>query len=183
MMFLRMILFSFALIPAPQVFSQSANPIPQWLKEDWTERSANDGTWETDNSLYKNEQETFDAYGLQWKLGLGGNHLTGRLYCIREGNDVGTVWNFTEFWDPLTKQIKIVQIGSDGTVGQGTKWLEADHSIKEQQLFSSPDGGSFETGHRAWMENGDFHTQSFNINNGQWISQRKYIWKRVSQDH
>ena len=94
-------------------------PIPQWLLDDWAARTAGTGTWITDNSAYKNENEPFDAYGLQWAYGIGKKHLNGRLYCIRDGKDIGAVWQFLEFWDPAAGEARIVQIGSDGTVGQG----------------------------------------------------------------
>lgn len=152
-------------------------PIPQWLLDDWAARTSGTGLWIADNSAYKSDNEPFDAYGLQWEYGLGKKHLKGRLYCIQNGKDIGSVWQFLEFWDPAAGEVRIVQIGSDGTVGQGRIWRLDDGSIKEQQVFTSPAGGSFETGHHIRIENGEKHTQSFTIEDGEWVKRRYYIWK------
>lgn len=157
-----------------------AKPMPKWLLEDWENRTKDKGIWIADNAAYKSEQEPFDAYGLKWELGLGGKHLKGRLYCIKAGNDIGTVWQFTEYWNPEKGKVEIMQIGSDGTLGQGEIWLEKSGKQKEQQIFTSPGGSTFEVGHLAWMENDEQHTQSYNIIDGEWQKRRYYIWKRKS---
>ena len=159
----------------------SGKAIPKWLLEDWAERTQNEGIWITDNSKYKSEQEPYDAYGMQWEYGLGEKHLKGQLYCMKDGKDVGTIWQFTEFWDPHTEKVKVVQIGSNGTVGQGKIWLEKDGKKKEQQTFISPGGGSFKTGHLAWSERDELHTQSYNIIKGKWEKRRYYVWKLQSE--
>lgn len=155
----------------------SGQPIPEWLTEKWAEQTQNNGTWLADNSKYQSVQEPFDAYGIQWEYGLGKKHLRGRLYALKDGKEVGTIWSFTEFWDPRDAVVRIVQLGSDGTLGQGTLWREADGSTKEQQLFVSPQGPFFETGHHAWMENGAQHTRSYRIADGKWEEHRHYIWQ------
>ena len=155
----------------------AAHHIPNWLLDGWAARTQDTGTWITDNSAYKSDNETFDAYGLQWEYGLGKKHLKGRLYCIRDGQDIGSVWQFLEFWDPAAGEARIIQIGSDGMVGQGRIWRLDDGSIKEQQTFTSPDGGAFDSGHHSWMEDGKYHTQSFSIEDEQWGKQRYYIWE------
>ncbi len=152
-------------------------PIPQWLLDDWAARTSGTGLWIADNSAYQSEDEPFGAYGLQWEYGLGKKSLRGRLYCIRDGQDAGSAWQFLEFWDPAAEEARIVQIGGDGTVGQGRIWRLDDGCIKEQQVFASPAGGSFETGHHIRMENGEKHTQSFTIEDGQWVKRRYYIWE------
>lgn len=152
-------------------------PIPQWLLDDWAARTSGTGTWITDNSAYQSDSEPYEAYGLQWEYGLGKKSLKGLLYCIQDGKDIGSVWQFLEFWDPAAGEVRILQIGSDGTVGQGKAWRLDDGSSKSQQAFASPDGGTFESGHHSWMEDGANHTQSYNIVDGEWVKRRYYIWK------
>lgn len=152
------------------------HPIPQWLLDDWAARTRDGGNWVTDNADFKSENEPFDAYGILWEYGLGEKHLRGRLYGIRDGQEIGTFWQFLEFWDPAAGEARIVQIASDGTVGQGRIWRQDDGSLKEQQTFTSPDGGSFESGHHSWMEDGTHHTQSFRIVEGEWVKNRLYKW-------
>ena len=161
-----------------RVTTATPHPIPQWLLDNWESRARGSGTWITDNAKYRSETEPYDAYGMQWEYGLGKKHLKGRLYAIQDNEDVGTIWNFTEFWSPASNEVRIVQLGSDGTVGQGTLWQMENGRIKERQTFVSPNGNSFETGHEAWMENGAQHTQSFTIVNEEWQKRRFYSWNR-----
>jgi hypothetical protein len=58
------------------------------------------GTWVTDNTPHRSPDEPFDAYGMEWTLGIGGKTLVGRLYGMRDKKDVHTSWEFREFWHP-----------------------------------------------------------------------------------
>ena len=164
---------------SPTAFAQqtTGHPAPDWLLADWAEKTAGSGIWITDNSEFRSEQEPFDAYGLQWEYGLGDRSLFGRLYCLREGEEVRTAWQFLIYWDPAAAVARVVQIGSDGTVGQGTIYRLDDGRIEERQLFVSPQGGSFESGHRAWTDEGAHHTRSYSIDDGEWTARRYYIWR------
>ena len=150
--------------------------IPEYIREDWALRTQGTGIWIADNAAFKSDNEPFDAYGLQWAYGIGNMHLTGRLFGLIDGEEAGVFWQFTEFWDPATSMHRVLQIGGNGTVGQGKIWREADGSIKEEQTFAPPGGKPFVTGHRTWMENGNQHVQSYNIANGVWEENRFYIW-------
>jgi hypothetical protein len=155
--------------------------IPDWVKEHWEERTKDGGIWIADNSSYRSEAERFDAYGLHWQYGLGDNHLKGRLYCVIEGKDVATVWNFTEFWDPVSGKLKVIQIGSDGTIGKGEIWRSEDGKLKEHQVYTTPGGGQFESGHLTWMDGKSQHTQSYSIQGDEWTKQRFYVWRSDSK--
>ena len=136
-----------------------------------------EGIWITDNGKYKTENEPYEAYGMEWEWGLGKKSLSGRLYCIQNGRDVRTAWTFLEFWDPQTGELKLLQIGGDGTIGNGTIRLEKDSSTRSLQTFSSPNGTSFTIGHQAKNVNGESHISSFNVDGDQWTPRRSYIWK------
>ena len=157
------------------------HPIPQWLLDDWAIQTQGSGIWITDNSAYKSDNEPYEAYGIQWEWGLGKKSLKGRLYCILDSKNVGTVWQFLSFWDPLAGQARLIQIGSDGTLGEGTLWQLEGGGSKSLQTFASPDGGTFTSGHQEWMENGERHTQSFHVVDGVWTKRRLYIWKILDQ--
>ena len=47
------------------------------------------GTWIADNSQYKSDLDTLEAYGIQWTWGLTKKSMVGRLYGIKGGKDVG----------------------------------------------------------------------------------------------
>lgn len=171
----------FLLLSPALLFSQeetaSPSAIPGWVMEDWNFQTAGTATWIADNATYKNENEPYDAYGMQWEWGLGKKSLKGRLYCIREGKDIGTVWQFLQFWDPGEKVVRMIQIGADGTVGQGTQHLQEDGSTKSSEQFNTPTGHRFESVHHSWKEEGIFHTQSYDIVDGEWTKRRYYSWK------
>ena len=152
--------------------------IPQWLIHSWEMRTQDGGSWVTTNTAYKRTEEPFDAYGLQWTYGLGEMHIKGELYGIQNGQKVASFWQFLEYWDPETGKARILQIGSDGTVGKGYFWRLDDGSIKEWQKFVQPGGGSFLAGHHLWLEQEQQHVQSFTIVNEEWIKRRHYIWTR-----
>jgi hypothetical protein len=126
------------------------------------------------------ENEPFEAYGLQWTYGNGNSHIKGRLYMIQDGKDVGDVWQFTEYWDPALGELRVMQIGNDGTLGQGKVWRNEEGIHLEQMTYVVPDGKSFISGHHMWMEDGAHHTQSFDIVNGIWEKQRFYKWHQKS---
>ena len=157
----------------------AAYPIPQWLTDDWAARIQGSGTWVTDNAAYQSEQEPFDAYGIEWTYGLGNSYLKGRLYGIKEGMEARTFWEFIEYWDPALGEARVIQIGDDGTVGKGRIWKGSKDRIKERQVFTSPDGTTFEGGHVIWIEDGEQHTQSYSIVDGVWKKHRYYVWENV----
>lgn len=156
-------------------FAQSSG-IPQWVFDHWESQTHQSGTWIADNAKYKNETEPIDAFGLKWEYGIGKKHLKGILFSIKNGENIGDVWEFTEYWDATKNELRVVQIGRDGTVGQGKIWQE-DGILKEEQTFVSPSGQSSRFGHKNWMENGEQHTQSFSIVDGTWNKRRFYVWK------
>ena len=156
------------------------NSIPKWIVEDWEFRTQGEGVWIADNSKYKSEHEPFEAYGIEWKWGLGKKSIRGRLYCIQDGMDVRTAWHFVDFWDAEAKEVKLIQIGGDGTVGQGRMWHEEDGSTKSIQKFVSPDGNSFVSGHHAKNIDGESHISSFNVEGDKWSPRRSYVWKNTA---
>lgn len=156
-------------------------PIPQWVLDQWAMHTEGTGVWIADNSAYQSAQEPYDAYGMAWEWGLGKKNLKGRLFCMKEGKDVGTVWQFLTYWDPNTQAQQMVQIGSDGTLGQGKMTRQEDGSTKSREKFISPSGGAFESGHHTWFDEVGMHTESYNIVNGEWSKRRYYVWKRQEE--
>lgn len=170
------LIFFLCLITLSQLTAKAQDAIPHWIVEDWEFRTQGSGTWIADNGKYKSENEPFEAYGIRWEWGLGKKSVKGRLYCIKDGKDVYTAWHFVDYWDPETKELKLLQMG-EGSVGQGKMWLAEDGVTKSLQKFTAMDGTSFESGHKAWIKDGDSYTQSFKINKEEWTPNRLYVWK------
>jgi hypothetical protein len=165
-----------ALVGLPAAAEPPA-PAPQWVTGMWTELV---GTWVADNSAYRDERDTMDAYGIEWRWGIGRKSLVGRLYGIKDGKEAGTFWEFREFWHPGERRLIAAQFGSDGSYGAGPHEREPDGYTRMLQTFFDPEAGNtFEVGHRARLE-GDVHTTtSFNVDEaGTWTKRRAYVWKR-----
>lgn len=152
--------------------------IPDWVIEDWNFQMSHTGIWMADNSAYQGEQEPYDAYGMEWEWGLGKKSLQGRMFCLQGEKEVATVWEFLQFWDFEAKALRMIQIGGDGMLGQGTIEDLGDGKSKSLERFCTPTGASFEVGHETWKDQGDFYTQSFDIVEGEWRKRRLYVWKQ-----
>ena len=136
------------------------------------------GVWIADNSEYKNENEPMEAFALEWKYGPHKNNIYGRLYGLIDGKEVGTYWEFHKYWDPKNKQIVVMQIGWDGTLGIGTTRWTDDNETELVQVFTAPDGSQRKLGHRATKMGKDKEVgTSFTINDqNEWIPNRTYTW-------
>ncbi|MCB0668951.1 MAG: hypothetical protein KDC80_24170 [Saprospiraceae bacterium] len=162
-------------------FAIDRDTVPEWIRKNWAHRTEGDGIWIADNTPFKSEQEPYDAYGQQWQYGLGDSYLRGRLFCMQDEKDIGTVWDFIEYWDPEAGELKVLQIGRDGTTGQGTIEQNEENQTKSLQTFTSPSGHSFVSGHIVELKDGEQKTQSYHVENEKWVQNRQYIWKRVSR--
>ncbi len=137
------------------------------------------GTWIAENTVYRGPAEPFAAYGIEWKLGLGGKSLVGRLYAIREGKEADTIWEFREFWHHGDGALLATQLGSDGTYGVGPHVRKADGTMEMLQTFYAPSGAVTRVGHRSSFDGGDHVTRTFDVGaDGTWKAQRTYRWRR-----
>ncbi|GAA4274868.1 hypothetical protein GCM10022258_41640 [Aquimarina gracilis] len=135
------------------------------------------GTWITDNAVYKNENEPFDQYGMDWQWSIGKQSITGKLYGIINGKKQGVFWEFRQYWDFDTNKGIVAQYGTDGTIGIGPIVNKENYQTEMIQKFVSPNGSKTKHGHRSTLKNGKLTTSSFDISeNGNWKKRRSYIW-------
>jgi hypothetical protein len=161
-----------------QAAATAARPAPDVVIATWEKLI---GTWVADNSTFKNDVDTMDAYGIEWEWGLGKKSLVGRLYGVKDGKDVGTFWEFREFWHPGEARLIATQHAADGTYGAGPHDVKADGTSEMVQTFFDPGAGTTSiVGHRSKLE-GDVHTtSSFNVDEkGVWTPRRTYVWRRI----
>jgi len=151
--------------------------IPDWYME-YTKNRA--GTWMADNRQYQSDEEPMDAYAMEWQLGPLGNELYGKLYGLVDGEPQGTYWSFHQYWDPHTREVVVLQIGTDGTLCKGNLHKQGD-TTELVQVFTSPAGQSRKEGHRTITIDDTTETgTSFSINaQGDWIARRTYTWKKT----
>lgn len=164
--------------PLPQ--AGPAEIPPKWVQADWEYYTQGTGKWIADNSAHKSESETWDAYRLEWTWGLGKKTLKGRLLAMKDGKDVGAIFEYLSYWHPKEQRVVLNQWGSDGTYATGTMKATADNKTESVMQFFSPDGSTFQVGHRAEKRQGEAHLQSFNISaDGVWEKRRQYVWRPV----
>lgn len=154
--------------------------LPDWLQQHFEYMTQGSGIWITDNSEYMSDQETTKQYATEWKMSLGNQSITGRLYGIIDGKEIGTFWEFRTFWNPVEKKAYAYQFSGSGVVGMGEMWKEGD-SLKIQQTFYYPNGAVFETGHIQKELEGQHETTSFSISDNFWTKNRFYIWRLDGQ--
>ncbi|HSF18258.1 MAG TPA: hypothetical protein VLK65_22170 [Vicinamibacteria bacterium] len=77
-------LFLLLLLAGPAARSMEPRPAPEWVVTNWKNLI---GVWIADNSAYKTDDDSMDAFGLEWTWGIGNKSLVGRLYGIRDECD------------------------------------------------------------------------------------------------
>lgn len=156
--------------------SQTPQAVPPTVTATWQQLV---GVWVADNGRYKSADEPADAYGIEWKLGLGGQSLTGRLYGIRDGKEGLTFWEFREFWHPGDGKVVTTQFGLGGAYGVGPHEFRADGTSEMLQTFYDPSGATTRTGHRSMLKGDEHTTTSFDVDAaGTWTERRTYVWLR-----
>lgn len=152
--------------------------IPDWFMQDL---EANVGTWIADNSAYQGEQEPFEAYGLEWKWAIGKTSITGRLYALQEGKEVGPFWEFRQYWDNVEKKGIVAQYGGRGVMGSGEIRPLNDGRTELIQTFSLTDGRTWVEKHISKVTETQFTTTNFEKNEKDtWDEKRTYIWEKQS---
>jgi len=151
-------------------------PVPEWVGAYF---KAMVGTWIADNSAYRSDAEPFDAYGMEWKPGIGGKSLVGRLYALQGGREAGLSWEFREFWHPGEGELVASQFGSDGTYGVGPHGRRPDGTMEMVQTFYHPTGRVTRVGHRSELKADELVTRSFDVQaDGTREPRRTYVWRR-----
>lgn len=164
-------------MPAAKAEPSSAQAIPDWFLRGIEEKTRDGGLWIADNSPYSEEDGGIEAYGIEWRQGIGGKSMAGRLFSLRGGEELATHWEFRLFWHPVEQEAKAYQFGVDGTVGWGVQTPAADgHSMIIDQTFASPDGTTFRARHETHAEDGKDIGQSFTWVDGHWQPSRSYTW-------
>lgn len=171
-------LTAFAVYPPGDYSPHASDDIPAWAMDHMTRMI---GRWVTSNAAYQSEEEPYDAYGMEWAWGLGQQSMTGRLFGLQEGKEVGTFWEFRVFWHPGEQQLKMMQFGGNGTVGVGSIEDRGEHKTEALQTFYAPDGSASRIGHREELMDGERHAHSFDVDeNGVWTARRSYVWQKKS---
>lgn len=147
--------------------------IPEWYQAEMTRQV---GTWVADNNDYISENETDDAYAITWEYGVGKTSLLGRLYGMKDGKRTYEYWQFFQFYDSEKEKVRFIQISGTGVRGEGFIERVDATKAKLQQTFVTPDGRSYEEGHRTKFFPDHEVSTSYEIKGEKWVQKRSYSW-------
>jgi hypothetical protein len=156
--------------------------MPDWAREHMAGMVAGTGRWIASNADYVSEQETDDAYGLEWSWGLGQQAVHGRLFGLRDGVETGTYWEMHTYWHPAERRLVAEQFGGNGAFGTGTLVPAGDGNVEIDQVFYAPDGSSSRTLHRSTHTATEQSGGSFDYVDGEWQARRHYTWHLQEAD-
>lgn len=154
--------------------------IPQNVRSAWEILTQGAGVWIADNSAYKNQNEPYDQFKLEWKYDQGKSSLTGKLYGIIEGKEPVEFWAFRTFWDAVKNKAIIFQISPNGSYGISESEMLSDSLEQSLGVFHYSNGYSENTKHQSITTPTHHITTSFSKDsNGNWVPQRTYTWYPV----
>lgn len=150
-----------------------ASAVPTWFRTSLAELAQGSGRWIADNARHRSDGEPFDAYGIEWRWGLGKQSLTGRLFGLQEGKEVADFWEFRIYWDGAGGTGVIEQFAGHGVVGRGALVGFGDGTLTDQ-TFTDAQGRQWRELHHSWFERDTHVTQSFEWKDGAWLPKRTY---------
>lgn len=178
---MRILLLALCLfVPAcasASAYAQPAGP-PAWWVAHVEFVSRDGGVWVSPNPQGENDPDAPDAFAMHWRRANDGYALLGRLYGLRNGEEIAEYWTFIEFWHPGERRAVVQQWSAAGAYGVGeSRWENGEGVLV--QTFWLPDGRSWREGHRN-RENGDeYVTHAFDISEtGEWTSKDPRVWRR-----
>lgn len=156
--------------------AKEAGPaLPAWYVQELSQLSQGSGLWVADNTPFKGEAETHDAYAVEWRMTPDRRGLTGRLFGLAGRTRSADLWQFRIHWDAKQRQAIVQQFSTSGTIGYGT--LNGfDRATLTDQTFTAPDGRQWRELHHAWFEGKVHVTRSFEWHDGSWMPKRSYRW-------
>ena len=159
-------------------------PAPRWFEHHLEYLTADGGRWIADNHPYRSESEPYDAYGMEWKWGLGKKTVTGRLYALDGDREIGAFWEFRVVWHPGEGRAIVRQYGSDGTIGEGSLSSVDETTVRTEQTFHSPDGSRYRAAHvNTESSSSKMTSQSYDVSDdGKENPRRKYVWHRAGKN-
>lgn len=160
----------------------AASTIPDWYRADIAAMTRDGGRWIADNSARRSEAEPYDQYGLEWRASPDGLSMTGRLFGLRGGREVGEMWQFRQFWHPAEQRVYVMQWGAGGMYGMGVLTRLSETSGMLEQTFFTNDGRSFRIGHMYRNAGPDERTvEQYDVvpGEGAWRLDHSMTWRRT----
>jgi hypothetical protein len=175
---MRAIFVVLALFIAAPAFAADGVAPPAWFLDEIKSLTSGGGRWIADNAAYKSKDEPYEAYGVEWRSGFDGATMTGRLFGLKGGAEVGPFWEFRQYWSPGDGVAILEQFGWGGAIGRGRLTQDANGQTIADQEFTAPGRPARREGHKSRFADEVTHTtESFDIVDGVWTARRRYEWK------
>jgi hypothetical protein len=109
------------------------------------------------------------------------NSVYGKLYGLIDSINVGTFWEFHQYWNPNTSRVEFIQIGGDGSIGYGSLTQLNSSEYELIQLFTNTKNETRYEKHSYLKPNANTEiTSSFEQDKaGNWIKKRTYTWVKL----
>ncbi|MEM9232895.1 MAG: hypothetical protein AAGA69_01490 [Pseudomonadota bacterium] len=163
---------------------ENTSPVHDAMLEQWSYMLEGSGAWRTPNPDFSGEDNSPNAYEIRFEWGPYRQHVTGTLKGIFDTEDGETsvrYWTFYSWYHPKTEEITLMQIGTNGALGEGTFSIKnGDRQILDQ-VFYGPDGSTRAVRHET-IENSPaehtvivFHADE----DGEWQKVQEWVWTRI----
>lgn len=151
---------------------------PEWFRDLMIALVADGDEWIADNAAYRSNEEPVDSYVLTWTWGPGRRSVLGRLQAVVGRDRRPPAWEFRQFWHPDLREGRLVQFGSDGTVGDGVLTRDVAGAVVTEQDFWGPDGQTWRQRHEERATPRARESRDARWVNGAWRDGRRYVWTR-----
>ena len=141
------------------------------------------GEWRTPNPDYDDANDAAKEYILRYRWGPHRQHMVGELLGHFEAAGGPTeilFWSLYAIHNPVTDEVRVSQVGSNGALATGRIWPAGDKHVIEQILYA-PEGSMKALRHEeAFATDGEsFTSQVFERDDrGGWKKVRDWVWTR-----
>ncbi len=155
--------------------------LPSWWQDHVYFMSHEGGTWRAANRDVTEDPRSPDHFEMVWTRVNDGYGLRGRLYGLRDGENVGEYWTFAEFWHPGEARAILEQWSARGAYGIGELGSVGEHRYELAQTFWTRAGQASQSGHRTFEDGDTYNTDTFAIDgDGNWEQSGGLVWTRVT---
>jgi len=153
------------------------------MEAQWGYMTAGSGEWRTPNPDFDGSTTAPREFGIRFKWGPHGQHVTGELYGVfhRDGDQEALFWTFFSHHNPVTNEIVLTQVGSDGSMATG-RFCESERSdgCLDQRLYGA-DGTVKPVRHENTHQSQTVHISNVyeRDEHDEWKLARKWTWTRV----
>lgn len=144
--------------------------------------TAGNGAWESINPENDEKKtEDFKAFRIEFKKLEGGFGMNVKVLGVRNDNKKVVFWNIYSYYEPSTKTIKHLQLGTGGDAGEGTETITDAKNLTIHMNMCSYEGAKWEFKDEGTIinENEWQSTTLMKNKEGEWKATQKSTWKKV----